>query len=640
MYLTPISFDGFGLNETGKYEAIIPDDAPASWAARANENKRANAFPQLASLDLDGITLPVRIKILAGGSLAELKAVFDPSNYYLPAPKTFIVEDANGDEWSAQAVSLNLTETSARAATALLRISQPVWVSETENTVVWNITASGQTQAATNGGNTWALPKFEIKPTGSNPGNFANNRPVTVYNRMAAAAAQYALQVVSGWDTAALVTAGSLKADCSDVRVYVDGTEVDAWITDANTNHTAVWINLNLKGKLELHLGAGIASSGAVGELQFDKASATAMKSLPLAGAFLIENEIFTYSGVNLTLLKSGGVARAARNTSMAAHANGTLVRWIEHDIRLLYGNPNASARVNDDTKKPAFDLATSSNTQWSYLQFGDQAGGMSGGWKPAVKSTGKVSAAYTDEQNAGDVWPADVIGGEINTYVSKGKTLGDTATITWSLFHPFGIYSIAGSGQKWRTGAKWPLFTLEKSPNGTSWTVMKTETSPVNENQWTEWTWAETLTAASGIYIPTWARTNFNGAIAATAGAVCRAEVDALTVKLVTGNVPYIIQGTEAANVHLEMSLTNTSSDLDDAINLNYPAAANKTLTVDTEYKRITYEEIAADAALAPYPGRGEWLPLLPGSNTLRYDAAYTGDVTITITWRDRMIW
>jgi hypothetical protein len=640
MYLKPISFDGFGLN-TANYESIIPEDAPASWKAGANENTRTNAFPQFASLGLDGITLPVVIAIKGSGSLNELKKVFDPSSYYLPAPKKFIVQDETGAQWSAMGVSLNIAESSGEMATMLLRISQPVWVSETEIPVVWAITAPGQTQAITINSNYWALPKFEVKPTGANPGNFAHNLPYTIYNATAAAAAQYPLKVVSGWNTAALISAGTLKGDCSDWRIYMDGVEVDAWITDPNTDHTAITINVNLKGKLELALGTAIASSGAVGELQFAKSAAAVLKTLPLSGAFLVEDEIFTYNGLNTTLLKAGGVQRAARNTSMAAHASGAMVRFIEHDVRLLYGNPNAAARVNDDSKKPAFDLAASTNTQWVYSQFGDKLQVRSASWKPAAKSTGKVSSYYPYGQNAlDDVWPADVLGLEINTYASKGKTLGDTATITWIFFHPFGIYSAAGSGEKYRVGAKWPTFTLEKSSNGTSWKVMLAETSPVNESAWSAFTWAETVTGATGVYIPTWLQVKLNGAIAATVGALAMAELTDVTVKLVTGNVPVIIQGTEASNVHLEMTLTNMTSALQDAIGLVFPAAVNKTLVVDTAAKTITYEGIAADAALAPYPARGEWLPLLSGANTLRYDAAYSGPVTITIKYRERMIW
>lgn len=266
MYLKPISFDGFSIS-SGGYTAIIPEDAPAGWKAQVIENKRVNAFPQFASVEMDGVSLPILVKIGTGGSLLALKKVFDPSSYVLPRPKKLIVQDAQGGLWSCMAVAQNLIKSSQRQVTALLRVSEPVWVSETLSSVAW--TVPGANKAITIAGNLWALPTFRMKPTGANPGNYAHNEPITVLNKTSARALQFPLQIVSGWNTAALVTAGTLLADCADVRVLVDDVEVDAWVINPNTADTDIWINLNLEPKTEIKLGTSIPASGAVGEVQF-----------------------------------------------------------------------------------------------------------------------------------------------------------------------------------------------------------------------------------------------------------------------------------------------------------------------------------------------------------------------------------
>jgi len=637
MYLKPISFDGFSLS-SGGYTAIIPEDAPASWKAQVVENKRVNAFPQFASVEMDGVTLPILVKILAGGSLLALKKAFDPSSYVLPRPKKLIVQDAQGGFWSCMAVAQNLIKSSQRQVTALLRVSEPVWVSETLTSVSW--TVPGADKAITVAGNTWALPTFRLKPTGANPGNYAHNEPITVLNKSGARAVQFPLQIVGNWNTAALVTAGTLRADCADVRMLVDDVEVDAWVINPNTADTDIWINVNLEPKTEIKLGASIPASGAVGEVQFVAGSQAALSKLRPGGAFRIDSEVFTYSGVAPTLSKIGGVTRAQRNTSEAAHAAGATVYFIEHDVRLLWGNAAASARVNDDSRRPAFDLTASDNTQWVYAQFGDKAQLMSATWRPSASSVGKVSGIYTDELNEFDeVWPADVMGAEATTYLSKGKVVGDTVKIAWDLYCPFGFSAVAiTAAKKYRVGAKWPVLTLQKSVNGASWITLATESMPVNESTWTDYQVAEVSTGASATYVPTWLRLSFAGLVAATAGAVGRVEVRDAVVKLQTANMPSITRGTEIGNVQLEATLSNTASG--DAINIVYPAAVNKTLVVDTANKVITYEGQAADKALGSYPPRGEWLPLLPGANALQYTGVGSGPVDVTIEYRERMVW
>lgn len=635
MQLTPISFGGFTFGSA--YKAIIPEDAPASWRATVNENRRTGAFPQFASVEFDGISLPVMIQIVSG-SLLTLKRVFNAAALPL-GPRKLVVEDEEGGQWSVMAVAQNLVQTSQKKAVAMLRVSEPVWVSETLGTETW-LPSEGDLEITIGTDNFWALPVLKITPTGANPNHYAHNEPITVLNVTSQRAMQLPIQLVTNWDTATLVGAGQLQASCADVRVLVDGVEVDAWVNAPNTSGTDLWINLDLEGKTELGLGEDLASSGAIGEVLLAKGSTAAMKKLPKAGAFLVDDEIFTYDGVDAVSCRLGGVVRAQRNTTSAAHTKGDTVYFIQHDIRLLWGNATAEARVNDETKRPAFELSSSTNGQWVYAQFGDRERLMGGAWKPSVKSAGGVSNIYTEELNAyDDVWPAKVLGGEILTYTtSRGKLLGDTATLTWDFYHPFTIYSVAGTGKKWRTGAKWPTFALQKSANGTAWKPVASEISPVNESEWVDFTIAETTTGAGANYAPTWLRVSLAGVVAASTGAAARAEMRDVTVKMVTANLPRIIRGTEIGNVQLEGTISNLATD--EAVEISYPAAVGKTLTVDGVNKTITYDGRGAAAAMAQSPERVDWLRLVPGLNRLRYAGDSGGPVSIVVEWRERMVW
>lgn len=638
--LTPVSYDGFALN-SGGYKSVIDENGNSNfWRASANENKRVGNFPLYASLDVDGIVLTIHVEISGSGTYQALMRVFNPRQRNANNLRKLIVQDSSSVQWSVYAVSLGPSEVTPTGVDLMLRVSQPVWIRETEATVTWNVTASGQTQVVTVGGNEICLPTLEITPTGANAGDYNRRKNIILYSVMNATATQYPLQIVSAWNTATLVSGGMLQADCDDVRVVVDGNETDHWLVRPNNADTDVWINLDLRPKIEIKLGVAIPSSGAVSEITFAKGTEKLVASLPATGAILIDSEVFTYTAVNSKLRKVGGVTRAARGTSMASHALNATCRFVEHEITLLYSNPNAEARVNDETKKPMFDLTQSDNETWFFTEFADELQLRSMAWKPAkLKSTGGVSNYYTDEHHAlDDIWPANVAGFEILPYLVRTKYQGDTAQIVWELSNPFGIKSVALNGEKWRTGTKWPTFTIYKSVNGANMTLMHTETSPVTADAWAAVAIAEKLTNISATYTPNRIRLQLSGTVDSSATGLARFEVDDITLKMRPENLPVIAVGSEISTYRLDVTLTNTTTG--DSIRLVQAMELTKTLKVYSDRKRILYEGLAADAALAAYPVRDDWLPLVPGANTLQLSADYTGNVTVAIKTKDRMVW
>jgi hypothetical protein len=643
MYLKPVSFDGLALNDAN-YETIIPDDAPVSPRITVNENRRTNAFPQYASIEMDGVNLPLAIKIKSGGSLSELKRVFNPVDYRIPSQKKLIVSTETGELWSVMGVSQLFTETSQKKAIAVLRISNPVWVSDIENTTSWNVTAGGQTKSITINSNAISLPKIEITPTGTNAGSYAVCIPIIVRNRKQAGAASYPLQLLSNWDTAALITADIiLQPDCADTRLVIDGVESDFWLVRPNAVDSALWANINLSPAINLKLGTAILDSGSVTEVIFAKGYDSLLKKLPAKGILQIGNEVFFYNGpVEPKKRKVRGVSRAEWNTSAAAHAVDDPVYWIEHDIRLLYGSPNATAMVNDETKKPAFDLEESTNTEWIYHKFGDKNNLSPASWSRSLSSSKKVSEEYVNEENAGDeVWPAEVMGSLINSLLdNKNKPVGDTATIVWEITNPFGFYSVDLIGKKYKVGSAWPGARIEKTADSKKWASIFTNLTPATQGAWTDFDTNEILLNPTANYVPIRIRIVHSGTVSSSIGAMAMVETREVILKPISGNIPLVTVCEDNVNVQLDAVLTNMTSPEDDAIRINYPCRVNKKMTIDSEKKIIDYDGAPADSALTPYPNRGEWLPLLPGENVLQFDADYTGNLAIVIKWRERMLY
>jgi len=100
----------------------------------------------------------------------------------------------------------------------------------------------------------------------------------------------------------------------------------------------------------------------------------------PASGlVYTISGEAFTYTSKDATHFY--GVARGARGTTASPVSGGDGMWWVEHDVYLTYGDPNASPPSVDDNYKPAFRLDTSTNTAWNYDEFGENDGLRAAQW-------------------------------------------------------------------------------------------------------------------------------------------------------------------------------------------------------------------------------------------------------------------
>ncbi len=626
--LTLKTWNGVSINDVTNYEAIIPEDAPLIAQAKAKAVQRSENWPVFAGKDFSESKLPILI-VIHSGSMDALKALFNTEQR-----ETYQLVATDGTEdWYLNATPITMTAKGPLAVTVVLSVMDPVWRSVTQYSSAWSVTASGQTKTITNAGRVDAYPSYEITP-GSGSGGYAYRRFVKIWNKTALKFDNYPIEITGGLDTAALVTAGKMLATGDDVRVLMDGVEVPRWLDGINTSATKIWTVLGLSPMVTMTLGVVIPSTGDVGEISVINTTANynALKKLPASGIVEIDSELFTYDNVNPAARKLGGVQRAAKDSSMAAHAAKATITWIEHDIWLMYGNSAAEAPVQDESHKPVFDLANSSNSSWVYDSlFSDGDGLRAGAWKPAViSSTGKESH-ITTATGGDEADPASVMGMEEELWYKAGKVMGETANLAWNLTHPAGITTIASTGNKQRFGTKWPaLAALQRSLNGSTWTSVWNETTPADT---TFTAWSRTATNINAKY----ARFLLNGSLPALEAEKALFEVGTATVALNTTYTPGVTLAAETGQTWLELTLENTTTG--ESIELKASTKTGKLVVVDTDEKTLVVDGQYQISALILSSIRRDWLRLAAGSNTLKVTYTSSPALTITTKWYKRML-
>jgi hypothetical protein len=635
MIIKLVSYNGHNINDGTNYRAVLPAGSPLQPAVSADYVERADNWPVYAGKTFrKGNKFEIEIAMLGnyGSQLNILNGWFDVEDN---TPRTLAIQDeSNGNKaWKIECVCVGVPELAGNVVTVVLESADGKWTAVTEDSTSWSITATGQTKEVPVGGNAPARPIIEFTPTGGAGGGYAYRKYIQVNNPIDKGYVDWGLMVTL--DTAALVSGGKCQADGDDLRLIVDGIEANRWLADMNTDHTKVHWVATYGPRIEFTLGTAIASSGTIGEIQAVKNTANLKKLilLPKQGLVLIGSEIFTYSGVDLKTYKVGVVNRAQRTTSMAAHSSGDTVKWLEHDIWLMYGDSTLSAPVTDDTKKPIYDLISSTMDSLVYTSFADSAGLRAGSWKKAViSSSGKLSKTYTGNQGD-EADPATEMGMEMNAWQLKAIWKGETAVIEWRGLFPAGVTEVSSSGEKRRDSTSWPsLAALQRSLDGKSWATEWNETTPVSEDTWTAWTHAAEAISFGPMYV----RFVLSGSILGSANNQVRMEVEAVTVVMTSANVLQISLLTEAATYWMDARFTNVESG--EYFEISYPMTVNRKLTIDCAAKRVLYIDTDVLAMPRLSSMRKDWLNLLPGmDNTVQYDAASTGAATVVIKRRDR---
>jgi len=437
----------------------------------------------------------------------------------------------------------------------------------------------------------------------------------------------------------AVLRLSNMLANGYDLRVFIGQTEWARWLDGMNTASTKVWVTLPAHGaKAQLTLSGTIAGSGDVTTLQFKAVpdNATALGKMKAPGIVYSANgEGYAYTAIDVKKYRLTGVKRAARNTSMAVHADGAIFRYVQLDIEVVHGNALSTDPAYSDDKKPLLNLNTSTNTNWEEAEF-YTANGLRGGWKPSrISSLGKISNWYTGD-SAGAADPATSMGMAFFAYLSANIWKAETAAIEWLLYHPVGVTDVVSvTGQKKREKTTWAAkVLLQKSVLGTSWIDVFNETSPASAGAFVSLDTHSSI-SLSGIYY--YLRFYKNGSIKQDANNATYFEVASITMTLASGNVPGGSLQSFVDNYYLDGTFTNTTTG--DVIGIKKSMGIGDVLTIDCEAKEV-YMDDGTSVVDAVYwnSKRTAWFDLIKGDNIIRFDDTGTNNVDVEFDWRARV--
>ncbi|MBN1250099.1 MAG: phage tail family protein [Anaerolineae bacterium] len=622
-----ISYDGHAF--AGSYEVdFVQGTAPGLPSATVATLERIGAYPVVSALQRNSQKIALIMKITDYDNVHTLRTQlfrwFDPED---ETPKKLLCENHADVEMYVYALCEELRLYSdprhQEVFVATLVVDGDVrWRAETETSDTWNLTASGQTHVVANGGEDEAYPVYTIKPTSGKTGGYDYRRWVPVVWRSENAGVKYPVR--AELDTDALVTAGKMQADGDDLRILSDNLQIDRWLDDMNTVATGIWFNLYFARAPQLTLATAIAGAGSIASIEVDDEEELAL--MPESGIVLIDDEAFTYTARNLTDKQLTGITRAAKGTSMGAHTVGDDVWWIQHDVYILYGNAAATAPTVDNYSIPAFELDDSDNEEWHYEEFGDVMYMQAASWEHIGWATGPYyGGCYTATQRT---WatPWTAIG------AFRDTTTGHFAQ-GWQLYNPCGIVNAAwADGQARAENKDEFVFRLRYWVRGDSWWSEQLQWLGVDDplaadNTWEGWSESAAVAdwdPADYIALVLYA---YNGDF----------EAGTVTVSLNTDEVPLVSVNAEEGNYELACTLTNQTTG--EALTLAFVMDVDSEIEIDTENRTVTWleDDSRQFQALSLSTARRQWLRLLPGNNTLRFDDTGTGNVTVTTEFRAR---
>lgn len=622
------TWDGNNINDGSDYRAGFTQGA--LWGLPDVVVKsigRTGNWPVFGGLERGDVEITLFISIEDESNIRSLRAQlfrwFDPDD---EDPKQLVVtDDGTSNERYIEAVCSELRPIIINGIAArdgfrvkLIVSGDSKWRSTTETSSTWNITASGDTTTENNQGETDAFPIFEVKPTTAKTGGYEYRRWVPVVWKASNSANSYPVRGVL--DTDALVTAGKMQSDGDDLRVTVDGQQVNRWLNDIDTASTDIWWEMDFARAPDLELKTAIAGAGAITEIEFEDEVEVAL--LPDSGIILIEDEAFVYTGRNLLEAKVTGITREAKGTTAAAHSAGTTCHWVQHDVYILYGN--ASAIAPGLVPEPAFELDTSTNDQWDYSNFGGEVNASAAwqGWGPISSVSYKTGGRYTD--NHGSYVAPDTEWPEIGAFIGQS-----TEVYGWYLENPCGIVNA-----EWTSGEKYCDDKDEYSMRLRYW---------IRDEDW----WTDQLHISSCTADDTWENwsESFEGSDWDAADVVAmilyfysgKVEVSSVSVKLNTSETPDVTINSEESVYEIDATLENETTG--DKMYIAMVLDLNTTLEIDTYNKTVTWleDDSRQNQAVTFDSVRRDWLKLQQGNNTLKYTDTGTGDVTITIKYRKR---
>jgi hypothetical protein len=619
--IIPLSYNGNLINDGVDYAAWFISPVQGLPELTAHKAKRYGARPRIGGVEREGRTILLLVRALAG-SRAWLRALFDGDD---ETPKLLVAADEDGgNQRYVKALCTKFEQTTQPGVfVATLEVDDDVrWRAVAPTVHNWTITASGQTTTITNGVvgvNDEAYPIIRGTPrqymTGLNPYRmflavgWPADQPAT----------EYPTDITDGGLDTRVASTDFYSATGADIRVIVDGEEVDFWLDGVNTATTSIWANLSWQARQEGTLASALTPLPVLGVTLNEDIS-----NWPASGLVRIDNEVMAYGAKNSAARMLTGIERGARGSTAAPHSAGAAVQWLQHDIWVEYGSSSLAAKVVDNRRKPMFDLATSTNTSWNYLSFYEAGASRAGAW------------AFTNQQ-----WTRAYGGnqkGTANPYGELGisdaaENEGTKKTLAgyWSLFNPCGMVSANFlSGERYYGRAEWWNASIQSSVDGASRT--KHYTLPTGTvDAWVAWSQNVSLVAGAR-YVYLWLAGYAKGIDPA------RVEASQVTVALDSAKTPTALVLPQQNVYRMAATLTNQTTGA--ALQIDFALDVDETLRIDVDKSDAIYEADGSSqfgAITLVGTEQHRWLRLAPGANTLRWDEAGVTEMDVEITFERR---
>jgi len=634
----------YSINDGTNYEAVI-QPGNSMPAATANFIDLGQTNPVLAGKTLDGGFFTFHI-ILRGNVETQRDTI---NKWFRPNDFTFrklLAEDLDNSnhEWYLEGypVTPPLIAEGVAKYSITLALKQPFWIEDDENTNTWDVAGAPSTKQITIIGNSNTYPKFQITPNNVKGSSGINHKTfLAIHTGGSWGGTNIPMDVTGSFDTATLVGAGKMLASGYDVGIRINGVYVDRWFGGGGMNSatTRIWANVNLTKVSGMTLKTTL--DGSTTPTTIDIFYNGKIVVLPNYGTIQIGSELISYSTYSAVLASNGAswtitatlTQRAAKGSTIAAHAINDTVYWIENDIWLTYGDSTASAPVIDDSRKPVFNLTTSTNSSWVYNDFGPMLG--LGGGEPKIIGMIRPNNLYTGTRDAGNTSPADVLGlktvGLTSTPYPYSAWNESYTSLAWVFSHPGRISNFAATGEKYRGGASsWSYqCVIASSPQGAIGQILYTIVTPTLAATW------ETI----NINVATSSLSSIYFIMGGLAQLMYDTKAELQSVTLTVATPPTVTQmGVEQVNYKIGGYLAN--DDLGDVIFFNdLLTKTTATLTIDCLNQEIYLDDKKNIRGMISFggPKRNDWLIMQPGLNNYTFNDTGTTDLTIVTKWRCR---
>jgi hypothetical protein len=437
-----------------------------------------------------------------------------------------------------------------------------------------------------------------------------------------------------------------MKADGTDLRYYVDDLEQNIWIQNPNSATTRIWHVARQGMGIALELGTAVAGSGAISELNFKVTTAnrTALSALPESGVVKIDNEAFHFTSRDPVRFSMVIDARNINDTSMGAHSVGASVIFIEHDCWLYCGNPNLTAQVTDDTRKPIVSQTTSDNTTRDYTEFGDSEGLRANAWKSSIEQTSyprdKASKVYTGNHLDETADPFTEMGMLMQSIYKNGTWRYEAGDIIWSVYEPAGIDRVVSWVYESYRSSVWPQYAkLEKSKDGIVWEAVSVVTSPASAGSWGSPVTVGPYTMGTGYK---YLRVRFYGTQNAgqTGGVGYYSALETNSLKYETVSPLTVSMGSWNTNSY-EINGQMLNAATGHYFKLVGTIKLNEEIEVDCAAKTVkTLSDGKPHRSMLLVPNtQANWMEFQPGENPMVYSEGGVTGLTITTSYDDVLV-